>query len=237
MRSVSLQINYMMPGKKSIAVAGVILLLCVGASCKNKNKPAHCTQNPQNCKTASTAKNFFLFKEGTWWVYEEETSHLRDSIYVTNSYSGADYNFQMITKSALTDYEYHYYPIYAYGNTQCSATELNAAKCVFIRESKGKPGDYVGEGYCFFVNYKLNDELGSFNVNFSNNKIRVGQLLSNYSNGAFTFGETVKIHELAAVLDDNQPKNCYYARDIGLVRKELVDSNQVWNLVSYHIEP
>ena len=31
-------------------------------------------------------------------------------------------------------------------------------------------------------------------------------------------------------------KNQYFAKNVGLVRRDLIDSNEVWNLVNYHIQ-
>src|SRR4051812_34053479 len=62
------------------------LLLFAGASCKDEDKHTkknYCTENPSECPNIQGVKNYFLFKEGSWWVYEEETSLERDSVYVT----------------------------------------------------------------------------------------------------------------------------------------------------------
>jgi hypothetical protein len=45
------------------------------------------------------------------------------------------------------------------------------------------------------------------------------------------------MNEDMTLMENNQPTNHYFSEQAGLVRKELLDSNQVWNLVDYHIEP
>ena len=37
------------------------------------------------------------------------------------------------------------------------------------------------------------------------------------------------------VAESNQKTNHFYAQEVGLIRKELLDSNQVWNLIRYNI--
>ena len=207
----------------------------MAVSCKDKNKKAYCEENPSQCQSVLAAKDFFLFKEGSWWVYEEETSHERDSVYVTEYYDSGGYDFDLQTHSTLEDYNYHYWPIYIGGNN-CSSNLPIQSKCLFIKRSKSKPGDFVDEGYCFFVNYRIGASLGSFNTVYENNKIYVTEIHDYYELGNMNFERTIKIHELNTFMEGRQPTNHYFSKGVGLVRKELLDSNQVWNLVSYHIE-
>jgi hypothetical protein len=218
-----------------VLAISAIVLLGMGVSCKDKNKKTYCEENPGGCQSVLAAKDFFLFKEGSWWVYEEETSHLRDSLYVTQSSNSNGYDFSCQIKSNLTQYKYDYWPVYAGGN--CSQTSPIQQKCVFIKRSKGKPGDFVGEGYCFFVNYRTGDYLGSYNTSFENNTIKVTAQTDIYMLGELNFQKTIVIHELNTFVEGQQPTNHYYSKNVGLIRKELLDSNQVWNLVSYHVEP
>ncbi len=214
-------------------------LLLIAASCKDKkNKKSYCTNNPSECQSVLAAKDFFLFKEGSWWVYEEETSHERDSMYVTQYLNSSGYDFDMRVKSALTGYEYHFSPFYAGGNQSCSESNAIADKCLYVNRTKGQMGDYVGEGYCFFVNTIKGDwAYITGNIYFENNKIIVENSYNEYAVGFLTFGRTYKIHELNTRIEGIQPTNHFYSKNVGLIRKELLDSNQVWNLVSYHIQP
>jgi len=224
--------------KKQLLFASLLLFLLFGAlSCKDKkNKKSYCTENPGNCQSVLAAKDFFLFKEGSWWVYEEETSHERDSVFVTQYYNSNGYDFDMRVKSSLTDYEYHYYPFFAGGNNSCSESGPVAGKCIYIKRSKGKPGDYIGEDYCFFVNFKVGDWIYISNVDFENDKISIESISDNHVINDLNFNQTVKVHELATFIETNQPTNHYFSKGVGLIRKELLDSNQIWNLISYHIE-
>ncbi|MES2556444.1 MAG: hypothetical protein V4604_09860 [Bacteroidota bacterium] len=215
-----------------------LLLFLVSSSCNDKNKKTYCEENPSGCQSVLASKEFFVFKVGSWWVYEEETTHERDSMYVTESYNNSNgYDFLVKIKSSLTDYEYHYWPIYAGGNDNCSESSPVRGKCIYIKRSKGKPGEFVGEDYCFFVNFKVNDGIFISNVNFPNNTLMVQDILSDYTLGSLSFTQSVKMFEDHTFIESNNPTNHYFARNVGLVRKELLDSNQVWNLVDYYIAP
>lgn len=62
-----------------IALLAFAAVFSTASSCKKKKK--YCTGGG-TCRSVLEAKEFFLFKEGSWWVYEEETTHERDSQYV-----------------------------------------------------------------------------------------------------------------------------------------------------------
>lgn len=213
-----------------------LLLFLTSSSCKDKNKKTYCEENPSQCQTISTAKDFFYFKQGSWWVYEEETSHERDSMYIYESINDpSSYYFSVRIHSELQDYNYHYWPIYT-GGSSCSPQNPVSSKCLLIKRSKGKPGEFIDEGYCFYVYPKINSSLASFNTYFSNNKIIVEEINDSYLLDGLPFDKTIKIHELNTFMEGKQPTNHYFAQGVGLIRKELLDSNEVWNLVDYHIQ-
>jgi len=218
-----------------------VLLFSVFYSCKNKNPaPTACTPS-SSCQPVKAAKEFFLFKQGSWWVYEEENSHVRDSMYVYSYANGSDYNFEIVIKSALDDFEYDYWPEY-YANPNdhmCSKTANISKKCMSIKRSKGKPGApgvFVSEGRCMFFQYNLYDSVYSYNNDFANNFVHIKSILPNYELEGFNFGETVKILDLHDAQANNHSTYHYYTRGVGLVRRELIDTAEVWNLVNYHIE-
>lgn len=222
----------------TIFVCAVFFTVLISTSCKDKIKKSYCEENPSGCQSVLVAKDFFAFKLGSWWVYEEETSHERDSLYVTESYNNSTgYDFLVKIKSSLTDYEYRYWPFFAGGNNACSETSPVEGKCIYIKRSKGKPGEYVGEDNCFFVNFKIGYWTYAYNnIYFENNRIIVDNIVEKYTLNYLSFNQTVKIHELSTVVEGVQPTNHYFARNVGLIRKELLDSNEVWNLVNYHIQ-
>ncbi len=218
-----------------------VLLSGVFYSCKDKNPaPTACTPS-SSCQPVKAAKEFFLFKPGSWWVYEEENSHVRDSMYVYSYANGSDYTFDIVIKSALDQFEYDYWPEYngQPNDHMCSKTANISKKCMNIKRSKGitgSPGVTIGEGRCMFFQYNLYDSVPSYNNNYLGNFVHIKDILSGYQLGSYSFGETVKVYDPHDAQDKDHPTYHYYTRGIGLVRKELIDTAEIWNLVNYHIE-
>ena len=217
----------------------LIIIAIILSSCKDKtNATNYCKENPGGCQSVLEGKKYFAFKLGSWWVYEEENSGKRDSVYVSQSYINQNnYDFDIRTYSTLHGYTYHYWPVYASGAPNCSEHMPNAGRCLLMKRSKGKTGDFVGESYCFFVNFIQNDFLYvTGNIYFDNNKIVVKDIFEAFTLNSFVFENTVVIHELNNYMEGRQPTNHYFSKNTGLVRIELLDSNQVWNLINYHIQ-
>lgn len=205
-------------------------------SCK-KDKPAEPTPCT-TCQKVTEAKDYFAFKVGSWWVYEEETSLERDSVYVTEStIDPSGYNFDVRMFSIYNDFYYHYWPTYMGNISECSETSPVSKKCLYVNRSKYQFGNVIGDNYCFIVSYKVGVFESEFNVCLPENKIVVEDIKDEFSIGQLNFEKTIKIHELSTFIENCQPTNHYFSKGVGLVRKELIDSNQVWNLVNYHIEP
>lgn len=206
-------------------------------SCKEKEThQSYCSQSPDNCQSIQEAKDFFAFKMGSWWVYEEETTLQRDSMYVIQSAIDPNsYQFDVRIQSALTGYRYHYWPEY-YGNkTGCNENGGVNNRCLYVKRSKGKAQDYQGENNCFFVKYQIDSYDYTGSSVFCENKIIFSDIQTTSSLGTFNFKKTIEITETCSQNEKYQKTKTTYAQHVGIIRKELVDSNQVWNLVSYHI--
>lgn len=221
-----------------------ILLMSIAYSCKDKTPEPNiaCSSNPYGCNSVSVAKEFFLFKPGSYWVYEEEHSHMRDSMYVYSYANGSNYDFDIVIKSALDNFQYHYWPEYngQPNDNQCSTTKPVAKKCMNIKRSKyipGSPGVFVGEGRCMFFQYNLTDSVPSYSTNFESNFIHITAIMDAYELGDLDFSKTVKVYNRKDQQSNLHPTNHYYSKGVGLIRKELIDTPEVWNLVNYYIAP
>ncbi len=221
-----------------VAFLGMAFTAGTFLSCKDKktNDP---TANCTTCHSVLEAKDYFAFKEGSYWVYEEETTHERDSMYVTQSWVGTDYDFYIKIKSQLTDFEYTYWPSYYPHAGSCSETKGVTGKCLYVNRSKGKPNLLMGDLKVFFINYKIGETIITYEPYSENacssNMISPILELDNYAINNYTFTEIIKVNESCSYHYNQQSVNLYYSKGVGIVRKELVDSNQVWNLVKYKI--
>ncbi len=219
------------------------LVVTLAVSCKPKpGENNYCSSPASGCNSVMVAKEFFLFKPGSWWVYEEEYSGVRDSMYVLNYVNGTDYNFLMEIKSSLDDFEYRYWPEYngQPNDMMCSTTEPIGKKCMNIKCSKGisgSPGVSLGEGRCMFFQYNLKDSIPCYSAPFESNFIRITAIVSSISISGFNFGETVKVNNKRDFQNNLHNTNHYFSKGVGLVKLEFVDITETWNLVNYHIEP
>ena len=208
-------------------------------ACKDK-KPNVAGGECTTCQSVLEAKDYFLFKTGSWWVYEEETTHERDSMYVILANNDPNsYGFECNIKSSLTDYTYFYWPVYYENINGCSASIPIHKRCLYIRREKAKFQDDLGESDVFFINYKTGDFIyaGANGLSCPNNTLTVGLVMDEYVIQNDTFGKTVRMDELCDYAEGRQPTKFYYTKGVGIVRKEFIDSNQVWNLVNYYIAP
>jgi hypothetical protein len=218
----------------------VFLSVLVLHACKNKETTqSYCEQNPDGCQSISEAKDFFAFKLGSWWVYEEENTLQRDSMYVIESSINPNgYEFDIRIQSDLTGYRYHYWPEY-YPNIQgCNNDKLINSRCLYVKVSKGKAQDYKGEKTCMFITYRkdLKDIFVSGNALCPTSELRISDVYTTFTNKNLKFKKTINFEDNCDILEGNQFSYHYYSRNIGLIKRELVDSNQVWNLVNYHIQ-
>jgi hypothetical protein len=226
---------------KQLTIIAVLILL--STACKKKPEPVDysaCLASGE-CVYPTEAKKYFAFKVGTWWVYEEETTHERDSNYVT--WSTNDLNgvyFKTLIQHTLDEYEVRYFPKTAAEANGCSNSEPISKTCMFVKRSKGKYQDNLGETDALFFRFTLNaykyTGASGNNGQCNNNKITIQALFQSHSILTNQFQNVVKINDDCCGHEFNQVTNFYYAKNVGLIRKELLDSNQVWNLVDYHIE-
>ena len=170
-------------------------------------------------------------------MYEEENSGMRDSVYVTSAAENpSNYDFDVEVYSTHQNYYYRYWPIKV-NSSQCPSNGKICGRCIQVKRSKYKPGDFVNESTCFLFIPLVGDGQYVFNTELENNRIFVDGISdsSEFVSG-MVFDRTVKIRELNTYMEGAQSTNHYFSENVGLIKKELLDSNQVWNLINYHIE-
>ncbi len=218
----------------------VIIVLAILFSCKkDKTTQDNCDCGAGDvCEPIEDIKRYFDFKIGSWWVYEEETSGIRDSVYVFQQWDNSNtYEFDVRTYSVHYDYQYHYWPESAQSSPgDCPNQGAICKRCLKVKRSIFIPSVLVHEAPCFIFIPSVGEYDYAFNSTFSENLITIDSLMDSYTIGSTTFGQTVRIHELKNYVEGNQSTNHYFSQDVGLIRKELLDSNEVWNLVNYYIQ-
>jgi hypothetical protein len=218
----------------------ITLLLCtlILLGCK-KDEPIPCEETGnENCEDIQNVKHFFYFKVGSYWVYEEETSGDLDTVYVTEaSENPSNYDFDVRVYSTYQDYYYHFWPEYFPGNNGCPDNGSICKRCLSVKRSKYKPGNVLGEGKCFFFTPSVGEYDYVFSLVNPNNMALITENYSTYEIGGLSFERTIVVHEDNSQQENYQETNHFFSENIGLVRKELIDSSKIWNLVDYYIEP
>jgi hypothetical protein len=97
------------------------------ASCKKslsyhrENLDPECAQPGNTCVYATEAKEYFYFKTGSYWVYQDSVSGQRDSMYVTTSSNNtAGVYFKTRMFSARDSFQTSYFPTVAISTNGCS---------------------------------------------------------------------------------------------------------------------
>ena len=207
-------------------------------SCREDPNIPPCELDPGQCYRVEEIKDFFYFQPGSYWVYEEETSGELDSTYVTYSEEDpASYYFNIYVYSNRDEYYYHYWPKKVSEYLPDSGLTTKTGYSTIIKMSKTKPGDFVSENYIFKYWVDKGDSLPIGSATCYNNVIHFTNLYPTLEIEGNQFENVYELDEQCTGSEHYQRTVKYYAKYHGLVKKVLVDSNEVWNLVRYsHIQ-
>lgn len=211
-----------------------VLIVIFFTTCKKD--PDASPQPPGPAYTPQNLAAYSYFKTGTYWIYKDSTSGVEDSIYVytDTSYSyyqnngiQAEGNYMFYNCIALSYYDtYHYHYSISMGNYILSTKEVGTVRV------RTKPTDYVGETYLMSNRFVTNDVitwyLGAGSTYYKEMRDSMNILGVNYLLVA-------KFYDTNNAAEYNSPTNFFIAKNIGIIRKEKLDSNKVWNLIRYNI--
>lgn len=205
-------------------------------ACRKDDQIPFCEQYPNECVDIRMVKDWFYFDVGSRWVYEEENTGQRDTLIVTSSWSDtSSYQFSTILNSSYDGYNYPQWTSSAIpvGDDNLVKKSIRSTS---VKKAKTKSGDYVGESTCF-VFYPL--------AGYSQPNNSLAFITDNvlYTDSTFfsieladqEYINVIKMREDHSTIEEGQPTIHLYATGVGLIRKELIDSNQVWNLISYSV--
>jgi hypothetical protein len=216
--------------KKGTFLISIILgVVCVVSCKKNQTSyPDYKVVVPQ------LLMDYGYFKNGTYWVFQDSASLVRDSVYITSSnqgvlnttpdnshpYHGYFGYFNIYFLSSFEGRQYHNFV-----NTQFTFnghTELFEDK--LIGADSLKETDLMSD----FLVTGQPDPDGSYPVSF---RIRFDSLkIAN-----IYFRSVLVFHDEKNATQNNSITNFFISRNIGIVRKETSTPFKVWNLVKYNI--
>lgn len=217
-------------------------LLCVGLS-RCKHEP-EVIPTPCDCREVNTIdelREWAFFKEGTYWIYEEETTLARDTFTVVDSHD-------FITDQGNVQFDYETYRssdgyfYWFWFNEGWTAEDCNEGCCDCRRLwcDKYIAGDADGED----VLLTFPTFIGSYSGIYGGNQYGVVEVVGfqeSYQIGSIIFFEVVIEMNDNSVLNqsptdpDWYASKYFFAKSVGLIRKEIQESNEVWNLIEFNI--
>jgi hypothetical protein len=218
----------------SLAVA----LLTLSVAC-HKDEPVKNPGTGDGDKHFSqTTLDYCYFKPGSWWVYVDSASQVRDSVYVTYStlnndtvteqdnlgYTGIFERFQVNMEATYLDFKQEQYSHMAYFRYSPPGLELAKYGRYHVGYASGEEVLFVTK---FQNGYTGGDIPGLYTSLGFYDSLKIGN--SWYKNVAPFYNDENEAEYLSKTY-------MYFAKNIGLIQKEIIDSLQKWQLVSYHIE-
>ena len=185
--------------------------------------PCPCTDNA--CIDEMMAYTYFL--PGTWWVYEEQNSGDRDSVYVYEASSsiGSDGSHHFLMRTHSTYDEYNYY--YQFTESLTMNPDYPSCASHHVYRTKTKPGDFVGYDLAFFFPMFLNDSRYVWGGGLS-------------SIDTLWVNEYGTAEEVYFDIDNCNSEGYEYAgfhlsKNLGIERKSLYDRDEYWLLIEHNI--
>jgi hypothetical protein len=210
-----------------------LFALVIFTSCRPDKPIPFCEEFPEQCVDMEKIKDHYYFKTGSWWVYQEVNSHQLDTQWVSQGWVD-DCNFDMVIKTSRDDYDRHRWTHLLTPSKDCGLVEKR--RLAYIERSKGKAGSHIGTSFIGIFHPIIGDYVYNNSVSFSNNTIKIKNIHNVLTQLSFTFNNVIEYFENSNKTENNQPVKTFYAKGVGLIKKELLDSNQIWLLIDYDVE-
>ncbi|HRH01717.1 MAG TPA: hypothetical protein PLI68_10970 [Bacteroidia bacterium] len=209
----------------------LIWLLIFLLSCKKQN-----VEEIAHCEVAEDLAAYSFFKKGTYWIYQDSISGMIDSVYV---YFDTNFVYHNPGWGIIAEGDYPFYSMSSYSVKE-------QASLLYITDY----GDYKTNSTVGALRKRVGPGAGHGSAYFMVNTFQKGIYLRYY--GAFdavTFenyfeDKIIKGRNFQSVAKFGDKDNAtefrnstlfYVAKNVGIIRKEIIDSNQVWNLIRFKI--
>lgn len=212
----------------------IIISLCL-TSCekyKKQPEPVYCFPDEPDLYA------YAYFKPGSYWVYQDSISGIIDSVYLTYANNGTYTNGDEEVKKGYYRGTFNWFKCYAkssydhyeYMNWMDQSYQVNGGTPRVFRERLKSSGSGYEIGTSIYLGFiDIGKSYYYYDV------ITYENYYNSYNNSIDTFYFTQKWFHKKSTIDDHQDTYYYIAKNIGIVRKEQLDSNRTWNLVRYNI--
>lgn len=214
--------------KKRHLILFLIALLTI--QCRKDRKKPFCEEFPQDCVDIMTVKDHFYFDVGTYWIYEEETSGQLDSQWVSKSITNKNESwFDYEIESSIILHHYHIW-LLLLSELDITGLVPKDETSAYVERSKTMAGDFVGTSYISIFYPQIGDSIYNFG-----GELKIIDKKFKFELKDIEYENVLVIKESKNKVENKQSTKHYYAEHVGLIRKELIDSNEVWNLIRYNI--
>lgn len=189
--------------------------------------------------TLGEGKDYLNFKPGSWWVYHHNWNGPYDTLMLkgisirSRTFEGKNKitkeMVNMLIYSTTTKYEYEYYSSGA--NPNAIPKYLENVNFITLIHGKSKSGDYNGETISFFYPFDSNkrSSMGVGETTY------IGMDSTLILNG-IEFKDVRKFQQTQDPCWDGYTVIYYWAKNIGLIKKEKPKTGECWELINYHVE-
>ncbi len=187
------------------------------------------------------AMDYGYFKPGSYWVYEESTSHALDSVYVIS----AIHKFQ--DRPPNPDYlggHYWYYKVLMHSSwNNCdfertvnmdgffNLSPSSQVSIVQTREADNAKGPFLYDNLYTPIQHYMN----GWGFYFKTDSVYYNTDNDIYIQGPLIFTHVLVITNPRTNYIPRSHSNLYLVPHIGLVKRELLDVPEVWNLIKYQV--
>jgi len=217
-----------------IGLAVVLITVVMLSQCKKDPYIPFCELHPDQCEDMERIKDHYYFKTGSWWMYQEVTSHQLDSQWVSKGWVN-DCKFDLTIKTSLDDYDNNYW-IKLLTNGQGCGEVNKGIKAAFIKQNITMPGNYIGELNISSFPYNEGDSTYNYVYNQPNNSACLIKIHDSIELLNKTYFNVLEYNLNYDPIQNKQKTKYFYAEGVGLIKKELIDSNQTWLLINYNVE-
>jgi hypothetical protein len=229
--------NIKITAMKKLAYLLFISICLTGCQkCKKKQpEPDAGFNSPVNTDLYAYA----YFKPGTYWVYQDSITNILDSVYVTYANNGTYTNgdaevaqgyyrgtFNWFKCEMISSYDH-----YKYQNWMDQSYEVNGSIPVANREKYIMPGSGSNFGKTVHVAItSIGQQISAYP-----DYVYYKKFYNNITINDSLFYNVQKWLNMHSIIDYEQNTYYYIAKNIGIIRREQLDSNRTWNLIRYNI--
>ena len=189
----------------------------------NRCKTIECSEGNTKNRISTVVKKYFYFKTGSWWVYQNEISLERDSIYVVKD----EFKKFFISEACECDERIFVRYESTFNDSFFYSTESYSSPVVVFNRIKYN-SSYRDLTYRFTAN---DDTL----LRLSNTHNAIITFLPSYKGINEEFKNVYRCFYHKALTD--YLSDSYFAPNVGLIRYQYKNGDaSYWNLINYKVE-